>query len=56
MPPTTRSPHPTAVQHHPPRLSAGLGWHPYWNTARSVPAAPTELRQPTLTRGAALAA
>ncbi|MDQ1065217.1 hypothetical protein [Streptomyces canus] len=27
------------------RLSVRLWWHPYWDTARSAPAAPTELRQ-----------
>ncbi|GGU67863.1 hypothetical protein [Streptomyces daghestanicus] len=27
------------------RLSVRLWWHPYWDTARSAPAARTELRQ-----------
>ncbi|QIY93199.2 hypothetical protein HEP87_02055 [Streptomyces sp. S1D4-11] len=37
------------------RLSVRLWWHPYWNTARSVPAR-TGLRQLARTRGAARAA
>lgn len=38
------------------RLSVRLWWHPYWNTARSAPAAHTALRQLTHTRGSARAA
>jgi hypothetical protein len=38
------------------RLSVRLWWHPYWDTARSVSAARTELRQLARTRGAARAA
>jgi len=38
------------------RLSVRLWWHPYWNTAHSVPAARTQLRQLARTREAARAA
>ncbi|AYN37773.1 hypothetical protein D9753_00890 [Streptomyces dangxiongensis] len=34
-------------------LSVRLWWHPYWDTARSVPAAHTELRRLARTWGAA---
>ncbi|MGW1596690.1 hypothetical protein [Streptomyces sp. NPDC002343] len=37
-------------------LSVRLWWHPYWETAPSVPAARSELRQLTRARGAARAA
>ncbi|MFD7713724.1 hypothetical protein ACFV6E_32215 [Streptomyces sp. NPDC059785] len=32
------------------RLSVRLWWHPYWDTARAVPAARTELRELARTR------
>ncbi|MFF7977038.1 hypothetical protein [Streptomyces sp. NPDC007905] len=38
------------------RLSVRLWRHPYWNTARTVPTARTELRQLARTRGATRAA
>ncbi|MFD8006125.1 hypothetical protein [Streptomyces mirabilis] len=46
----------TALRRRLLRLFVRLWWHPYWNTARSVPAARTELRQLARTRGAAQAA
>ncbi|MDX5564420.1 hypothetical protein PYK79_15315 [Streptomyces sp. ID05-04B] len=46
----------TALRRRLLRLSVRLAWHPYWNTAPSVPAARTELRQLVRTRGAARAA
>ncbi|POX40386.1 hypothetical protein [Streptomyces sp. Ru72] len=46
----------TALRRRLLRLSVRLWWHPYWNTARSVPAARTELRQLTRARAAARAA
>ncbi|MGW5491627.1 hypothetical protein [Streptomyces olivaceoviridis] len=48
---TTRSPHPapprdtTALRRPLLLLSVRLWWHPYWETAPSVLAARTELRQ-----------
>lgn len=38
------------------RLSVRLWWHPYWETAPSVPAARSELRQMARARGAVRAA
>jgi hypothetical protein len=35
----------TALRRRLLRLSVRLWWHPYWDTARSAPAARTELRQ-----------
>ncbi|MFE4424204.1 hypothetical protein [Streptomyces sp. NPDC056817] len=35
----------TALRRRLLRLSVRLWWHPYWDTARSVPVARTELRQ-----------
>ncbi|MEW2121792.1 hypothetical protein AB0945_43085 [Streptomyces sp. NPDC005474] len=53
------APHPrdtTALRRRLLRLSVRLAWHPYWNTALSVPAARTELRQLARIRGTACAA
>lgn len=53
------APHPrdtTALRRRLLRLSVRLTWDPYWNTAPSVPAARTELRQLARTRGTARAA
>ncbi len=38
------------------RLSVRLWWHPYWETAPSVPMARSELRQLARARGAVRAA
>jgi hypothetical protein len=38
------------------RLSVRLWWHPYWETAPSVPAARSELRHLARTHGAVRAA
>jgi hypothetical protein len=46
----------TALRRRLLRLSVRLWWHPYWDTARSVPAARTELRHLARTHGAARAA
>lgn len=46
----------TALRRRLLRLSVRLWWHPYWNTAHSVPAARTQLRQLARTREAARAA
>ncbi|PZG96163.1 hypothetical protein C1I97_26435 [Streptomyces sp. NTH33] len=46
----------TALRRRLLRLSARLWWHPYWDTARSAPAARTELRQLTRARRAVQAA
>nr|WP_245877575.1 hypothetical protein [Streptomyces glaucescens] len=46
----------TALRRRLLRLSVRLWWHPYGETIRSAPAARTELRQMTCTRGATRAA
>ncbi|MGW5665345.1 hypothetical protein ACWEWG_35715 [Streptomyces sp. NPDC003758] len=46
----------TALRRHQLRLSARLWWHPYWNAARSAPAARTDLPQLVRTREASRAA
>ncbi|MFD3484897.1 hypothetical protein [Streptomyces sp. NPDC058665] len=46
----------TALRRRLLRLSVRLWWHPYWETAPSVPAARTELRQLVRARGAVRAA
>lgn len=46
----------TALRHRLLRLSVRLWWHPYWETAPSVPAARTELRQLVRAHGTVRAA
>ncbi|MFG2481038.1 hypothetical protein [Streptomyces fagopyri] len=46
----------TALRRRLLLLSGRLWWHPYWETAPSVPAARSELRQLARARGAVRAA
>ncbi|MFJ3365729.1 hypothetical protein [Streptomyces anthocyanicus] len=46
----------TALRRRLLHLSVRLSWHPYWETAPSVPAARSELRQLVRARGAVRAA
>jgi len=46
----------TALRRRLLRLSVRLWWHPYWETARSVPAARSELRHLARSHGAVRAA
>ncbi|MFG2632252.1 hypothetical protein [Streptomyces sp. NPDC048473] len=46
----------TALRRRLLRLSVRLWWHPYWETAPSVPAARSELRELARARGAVQAA
>nr|WP_127892372.1 hypothetical protein [Streptomyces sp. S10(2018)] len=58
-PPMTCSPPPrdtTVLRRRLLLLSVRLWWHPYWETAPSVSAARTELRQLVRARGAVRAA